>query len=94
MDANGHKKIQDTLREAKVGGFTVAPNLNDAETARFVTISTDRDVPPSLVLNALYGAGLLHREGEERSLSQTSHPVLNPLGVQRGSLTFEDIKEA
>jgi hypothetical protein len=91
MDAKGYEKIREALDEAAIIN-DVTPRPKADEEVQFVTIETDVTTQPALVLNALHKAQLLFREGERSSVRYHS-PELNPIGINRGSLTFEDMND-
>lgn len=92
MDAEGFEAITQAFVSADVKA-TVTPKPAEGEDVRFITVETNENVQPAQVLNALGNAGLTHCDGlRDAAISYT--PELSPLGVQPGSLTFEDRNDA
>lgn len=89
MDKTGFEKISQTLSEAGIGGVRIAPVPSDGENVRFVTIEPLEMDAPCDVLNALQAGGLMAYEGTRNAVI-SNRPELSPIGVQKGSLTFED----
>ena len=91
MDIEGFDAIGRALYDAGLTQETfVHPTPIADENVRFVTIETSSDVQPSLVLNALGDAGLMPVKGVQHAIIRRT-PELEPLAVQPGSLTFEDL---
>ncbi len=92
MDRKGFEAINAALASANVDA-TVSPEPQEGEDARFVTVETDTNIQPERVLNALGNAGLTYYDGPQDAVMRYT-PELSPLGVQPGSLTFEDKNDA
>jgi hypothetical protein len=87
MNREGHQLILDAISEV-AGQASVSPYPGEEEDVVFLTIETRNDIPPALILNALYKANLL-KECVRNNASLD--PELRAISVQPGNLTFEDI---
>jgi hypothetical protein len=92
MDLKGFEAINQALADANVTA-TVTPKPDEGRDVQFVTVETDVTLQPSSVLNALGNAGLMYYDGPKDAVF-TYTPELVPLGVQAGSMTFEDKNDA
>lgn len=101
MDLQGYRAISEALHEANIDA-TVAPKPQDGQNVEYVTVSTEENVAPADVLNALCKVGLMAKTPaqqaayDERHLYRdavfvdTTGPKLEPLFGQSGSTTFAD----
>lgn len=92
MDIKGFEAINQALASADVDA-TVTPRPNEDEDVRFVTIETDAAVQPARVLNVLRSANLMYYDGP-KDAGMNYAPELSAVGIQPGSLTFEDMNGA
>lgn len=92
MDSKGFEAINQALTAANIDA-TVTPQPQEGEDVRFVTIETNTEVQPALVLNGLRNARLMYYDGPQDAVMRYT-PELSALGVQPGSLTFEDKNDA
>lgn len=88
MDIRGFEQLEKVMAGAGIDA-EVYPTPIEGADVHFVTIRTPAtETTPSHVLNALRYAGVLHNDGPSDmgggSLS------LDPIGVQEGSITFQD----
>ena len=88
MDIKGFEAVNAALAAADVSA-TVTPQPVEGQNARFVTIETDASVQPERVLNALAVSRLVEYDGPQDAVYR-SGPELRPIGVQPGSITFDD----
>lgn len=88
MDLKGFEAINNALAAAEVDA-TVTPRPAEGQNVRFVTIETDANVQPAKVLNALALKWMVEYDGMQDAVYRDV-PELRPVGVQPGSLTFED----
>jgi hypothetical protein len=88
MDSEGFNTISSALADAQLEAI-VTPEPAEGENLRYVTVETSADIPASLVLNALAKARLTFYDGPSEGMS--TKPELQPLGVNPGTITFDDV---
>jgi hypothetical protein len=89
MNREGWQTITAAL-EAENITATVVPVPKEDQDVRFVTIGTEETLAPAHLLNALAMKRMVEYDGAQDAGFRRG-PVLRPLGVQPGSITFEDI---
>ncbi len=89
MDAKGFAEISKVMQDIELDA-EITPQVLEGEDVRYVTIETNPNIQPSLVLNALLAARLMEATGTQEAVINYG-PELRVLGVSPGSLTFEDI---
>lgn len=98
MDRKGYEAINSAFASEGIEA-TVTPVPEPGGDEPHVTIETATNIQPSLVLNALVKAGLMHGFSADTGRSGRTHlahpagPQLRPvLGGVAGSITLEDTR--
>ncbi len=87
MDHRDFELVEKCLEDAKINTF-IEPELEEGETAKYISIGLHRPITPADILNALYKAKLLSGvPGPRRGF----HLELSPVAYLPESITFEDI---
>jgi hypothetical protein len=89
MDSKGYNAIQDALAQEYIGAI-VSPEPQPREDVEFVTIETEPNEIPALVLNALSKVGLMQTSSGGTIGSRPKGPKLAPVFGGPGSITFRD----
>lgn len=87
MGPQGYEKICKELERSGISA-EVSPVPKEGEPVEYLTVTTPKSLPPERVLNAL-----MEKFPDKKKELKGGHddmPWLKPLGIQRGSITFQD----